>query len=184
MRVIAGQWKGRKLRAGRGNQMRPTTDRVKEAVYSLLGEAVHGSEVVDLCCGAGGLGIEALSRGAERVYLVDRSAAALAIVDTNLATCRARPGTYIVVRAEVLSWLESYLKSDPELPVIILADPPYPTDLAHDILVALQRAPAGFPLRMAVVEHPSDVNWQIAESERLQCRRRRYGTTTLTILER
>ena len=57
MRVIAGRWKGRKLRAGAGQAVRPTTDRVKEALFSLLGPEIPGAVVMDLCCGSGGLGI-------------------------------------------------------------------------------------------------------------------------------
>ena len=64
MRVITGSWRGRKLKSPSGQDIRPTTDRVKEAMFSMLGPAVADSLVIDLCCGAGGLGIEALSRGA------------------------------------------------------------------------------------------------------------------------
>lgn len=184
MRVIAGHWKGRRLKAGRGNMLRPTTDRVKEALFSLLGARVTDSEVVDLCCGAGSLGIEALSRGARRVRFVDSSPVALSLVRANLAACRASPETYVLTRAEVLSWLGRFLAGDPQHLTIVLADPPYATGLAQAIIVALLQAPVAFPLGVAVVEHPSAVDWQVPESDRLQYRQRRFGATTLTILER
>jgi len=184
MRVIAGHWKGRRLKAGRGNILRPTTDRVKEALFSLLGARVTDSEVVDLCCGAGSLGIEALSRGARLVHFVDSSPVAVALVRANLAVCRASPETYVVKRAEALSWLKRFLACEPQHLTVVLADPPYTTELARAIIVELLQAPVAFPLGVAVVEHPSVVDWQVPESDRLQCRQRRFGATTLTILER
>ena len=72
MRVIAGDLKGQRLVAPKGRQVRPTSDRVREAVFSILGERVRGALVLDLYCGTGALAIEALSRGAERAVLVDR----------------------------------------------------------------------------------------------------------------
>jgi 16S rRNA (guanine966-N2)-methyltransferase len=72
MRVIAGELKGQRLVAPRGWKVRPTSDRVREAIFSALGERVDGALVLDLYCGTGALAIEALSRGAERAVLVDR----------------------------------------------------------------------------------------------------------------
>ncbi len=72
MRVIAGELKGQRLVAPRGWKVRPTSDRVREAIFSALGDRVEGATVLDLYCGTGALGIEALSRGAERAVLVDR----------------------------------------------------------------------------------------------------------------
>jgi 16S rRNA (guanine(966)-N(2))-methyltransferase RsmD len=72
MRVIAGELKGQRLVAPRGWKVRPTSDRVREAIFSALGERVEGALVLDLYCGTGALAIEALSRGAERAVLVDR----------------------------------------------------------------------------------------------------------------
>ncbi len=72
MRVIAGELKGRPLVAPRGWKVRPTSDRVREAIFSALGEAVAGARVLDLFCGTGALAIEALSRGAASAVLVDR----------------------------------------------------------------------------------------------------------------
>src|ERR1700753_1575627 len=72
MRVVAGELKGQKLVAPRGWKVRPTSERVREAVFSTLGERVEGARVLDLYCGTGALAIEALSRGAARATLVDR----------------------------------------------------------------------------------------------------------------
>ncbi len=85
MRVIAGSRRGATLRAPRGNDVRPTSDRVREALFSILVD-VTGERVLDLFAGSGALGIEALSRGAAAATFVDNSTAALAAVRANLAT--------------------------------------------------------------------------------------------------
>src|ERR1700758_1109928 len=83
MRVIAGHLGGRRLKAPRGRGTRPTSDRVREALFALLGD-VRDDVVLDLFAGAGGLGIEALSRGAARVVFVERSRPALGALRSNL----------------------------------------------------------------------------------------------------
>jgi hypothetical protein len=84
MRVIAGMYGGRTLRAPPGAATRPTSDRVREALFSILGGNVQGARVLDLFAGSGALGIEALSRGAEHATLVDDAAAAIKAVRANL----------------------------------------------------------------------------------------------------
>ena len=101
MRVIAGELKGRPLLAPKGWKVRPTSDRVREAVFSALGERVVGARVLDLYCGTGALAIEALSRGAERATLVDRDTRpALGNVE------RLELGERVeLVRADAARWL-------------------------------------------------------------------------------
>jgi 16S rRNA (guanine966-N2)-methyltransferase len=83
MRVVAGEFKGRRLQAPRGTRTRPTADRVREALFSMLGD-VSGARVLDLYAGSGALGIEALSRGAESAVFVERDQQALAALRRNL----------------------------------------------------------------------------------------------------
>jgi 16S rRNA (guanine966-N2)-methyltransferase len=84
MRVVAGEFKGRRLAAPRGTRTRPTADRVREALFSMLGD-VSDARVLDLYAGSGALGIEALSRGAESATFVERDARAAAVIERNLA---------------------------------------------------------------------------------------------------
>src|SRR5215203_247228 len=101
MRVIAGELKGRPLLAPRGWKVRPTSDRVREAIFSVLGNAVVGARVLDLYCGTGALAIEALSRGAARAVLVDRDTRpALGNVESLGLGARAE-----LVRADARRWL-------------------------------------------------------------------------------
>ena len=91
MRVVAGEFKGRRLRMPRGAPTRPTADRVREALFSMLGD-VAGARVLDLYAGSGALGIEALSRGAASVVFVERDARAAAAIQANLERGGRRGG--------------------------------------------------------------------------------------------
>jgi 16S rRNA (guanine966-N2)-methyltransferase len=119
VRVVAGTAGGRRLQAPPGRDIRPTSDRVREAVFSSLEsmDAVRGASVVDLFCGSGALGIEALSRGAASVTFVDEDRDALAVVRANLVTTGLEGD---VVRADALRWLEASERVD-----LALVDPPY-----------------------------------------------------------
>src|SRR5690349_18031484 len=102
MRVIAGDLKGQRLVAPRGWKVRPTSDRVREAIFSILGDRVEGARVVDLYCGTGALAIEALSRGAASAVLVDRDTRpALGNVQRLGLETRVE-----LARADVGRWLE------------------------------------------------------------------------------
>src|SRR4051794_41764340 len=90
MRVIAGEWRGRPLKAPPGAATRPTSDRVREALFSILAGRVPGARVLDLFAGSGALGIEALSRGAESATFVDDATPAIAAVKANLTALGAR----------------------------------------------------------------------------------------------
>ncbi len=103
MRVIAGAHRGRRLRTPAGAATRPTADRVREAVFSILGP-LPGLTVLDLYAGSGALGIEALSRGAAAVTFVERERTALAAIDANLALIGEAA---TVVRRDVLTYLKS-----------------------------------------------------------------------------
>jgi 16S rRNA (guanine966-N2)-methyltransferase len=180
MRVVAGRWRGRRLRSPRQAGIRPTTDRVKEALFSILGPRVAGSLVLDLCCGAGGLGVEALSRGAGRVLFVDRSARALDTVRANLELCGAEPGAYELIRAGAREWLDVWEPPRDGQPWIVLADPPYRTALAEAIMDRVDALAAGPGFAGAVVE--SGRRSAAAGTDPVAgWERRRYGESVLAV---
>jgi 16S rRNA (guanine966-N2)-methyltransferase len=121
LRVIAGRYGGRRLQAPAGAATRPTSDRVREALFSILGPRVEGAAVLDLFAGSGALGLEALSRGADRVTFVDSAAAALRAVRGNLATLGADAE---VVRADAVRWLRAASGGGRQYSLVFL-DPPY-----------------------------------------------------------
>jgi len=124
MRITGGIGRGRKLKVPAGDQVRPTSDKVKQALFNILGERVRGALFLDLFAGAGGIGIEALSRGAERVVFVEGSRESLDVVKQNID--QAGFGE----RAEaVLSKVEPYLKKRSGPYDIVFLDPPYTMEL-------------------------------------------------------
>jgi 16S rRNA (guanine966-N2)-methyltransferase len=121
MRVIAGRYGGRRLVAPPGAATRPTSDRVREALFSILGPHVLGATVLDLFAGSGALGLEALSRGAARVTFVESAPAALRALRANLDALGAEAD---VVRADAVKWLRAASGGERQYSLVFL-DPPY-----------------------------------------------------------
>ncbi len=176
VRVIAGELGGRRLQAPRGRVTRPTSDKVREALFSMLAE-VAGADVLDLFAGAGGLGIEALSRGAASAMFVERDSAAVRVLEANLAALEIAPARVLVRRAEALAALRS-ARSRKETYDLVFIDPPY--SQARDwgpelsaVLPSLLR-----PAARVVVE--SDRRAPLELGMELE-RERRYGDTSIRI---
>ena len=129
MRVITGTARGRKLAEPKDMSVRPTTDMVKEAIFSVVQFDVPGRRVLDLFAGTGQLGIEALSRGAAECVFVDNSAASVALVKKNLEICKMQAP---VIRADALAYLQGCGKFD-----LALIDPPYHAGLYDKVLQTL-----------------------------------------------
>ena len=183
MRVIAGSWKGRRLKSPGGDAVRPTTDRVKEALFNILGQKVNGCRFLDLCCGAGGLGIEALSRGAASVVFVDLSRRSLGVVRDNLELCGADPGQYQLVCAEAVAWLKSWNPVTDPAPWILVADPPYHGPVAGAIMEGLARWVSDPGFLAGIIEYGSrtpDLPPVVARG--LNWSTRRYGESYLAVV--
>jgi 16S rRNA (guanine(966)-N(2))-methyltransferase RsmD len=121
MRIVAGRWGGRRLAAPPGTGTRPTSDRVREALFSILGARVAEARVLDLFAGSGALGLEALSRGAAAVTFVERAPAARRALRANAETLGAEAE---IVRAEALKWLRAASGEARQYDLVFL-DPPY-----------------------------------------------------------
>jgi 16S rRNA (guanine966-N2)-methyltransferase len=174
MRVIAGELKGQRLVAPRGWKVRPTSDRVREAVFSTLGD-VEGARVLDLYCGTGALAIEALSRGAARAVLVDRDVRpALGNVERLGLGERAE-----LVRADAARWLEQRAEEGEESFDLIFVDAPY--RLADRVGPALDKNLPRLLARggRAVVESGARRPLRLESLEPL--RQRRYGAADVGI---
>ena len=179
MRVIAGELKGQRLVAPRGWKVRPTSDRVREATFSALGERVVGAGVLDLYCGTGALAIEALSRGAASAILVDRDTRpALG----NVERLGLRDRTELV-RADVGRWLEGTSPDSASKRAgsfdLVFVDAPYrlADRVQQDLVTHLPSLLA--PDGRAIVESGARRPLAIASLERL--RQRRYGAADISI---
>jgi 16S rRNA (guanine966-N2)-methyltransferase len=170
MRVVSGEFGGRLLVAPEGTTTRPTTDKVRQAVFNSLASmgVVEGAVVADLYAGSGALGIEALSRGAERCLFVERDRNALHALRANIATLGLADRT-AVYATDVMAWVPAMRQVD-----IAFVDPPYAFE--------------GWPALLALL----DVGLVVAEADNeieapegyTQLRARRYGRTWVTLLER
>ncbi len=180
MRVIAGRLGGRRLVAPRGWATRPTSDRVREALFSALGD-LGGARVLDLYAGTGALGIEALSRGAARATFVENARPALAALRENLASLGLDRAAHVVARPVAAGASGGALAGPFDL---VLADPPYAA-LAEvpPAVEALVAAGALSPDARVVVEHAArdDAPAIAGLSPRPS---RTYGDTAITIYDR
>lgn len=123
MRVIAGKFKGRKLTGLKGRQIRPTSDRIREALFSILSERIENAVVLDLFAGTGALGIEALSRGAAKAFFIDKSKQAFDIIEKNIELLEIKKGAEIFLHdAYFIRNLKTIVNQKFDL---IFMDPPY-----------------------------------------------------------
>ncbi len=169
MRVVAGYLGGRKIEAPAGNSTRPTTDRVREAVFNSLGSmgVIEGALVADLYAGSGAMGIEALSRGAAHCTFIENDRSALRVLNDNVAAL-GLAGDINVIQGSVESHVQR-LDVD-----IVLADPPYDTADWAGLMANLSAA-------LLVAEGAKEVEPIVGWST---VRARRYGRTWVTILSR
>jgi 16S rRNA (guanine966-N2)-methyltransferase len=166
MRIVGGNFGGRRLAMPKDARVRPTSDRVREAWMSILGEALTGARVLDLFAGSGALGLEALSRGALSATFVEVNPAALKALEQNIGALGV-DHLATVYRGDALRYVQ-------RLPVrafdVVLADPPYSMDHAARLVALFREHPFG---RILSVEHGADL--ELAGDDT-----RRYGDTAIT----
>lgn len=179
MRVIAGSAKGTPLQAVPGSGTRPISDRVKEAVFNILGDGIEGARVLDLFAGTGSVGIEALSRGAEQAVLVEKQPRAAAVIKTNLARTRLQAGGR-VVQADVFK----FLAGPPEPFDVIYIAPPQYQGLWLKTLQAVDAEPAWLAPDGVVIVQIFPKELQAAELATLApTDQRKYGSTLVCFYE-
>ncbi|MGH9899563.1 MAG: 16S rRNA (guanine(966)-N(2))-methyltransferase RsmD [Pyrinomonadaceae bacterium] len=127
MRIIAGQYRGKRLKSPSGKLVRPTSDRTRETLFNVLSPGISDTCFLDLCAGTGAVGIEALSRGASFVTFVDCSRKMCALIEENLDSCQVPEEMTRVIMSDANSYLKRLNKEDPRLDLIFF-DPPYDTD--------------------------------------------------------
>jgi 16S rRNA (guanine966-N2)-methyltransferase len=168
IRLIAGEFGGRRLKTPAGDKTRPTADRVREAWFSILQRPIRGARVLDLYAGSGALGLEALSRGAVSADFVETHRAALAALKANIATLKVQDRTAIH-RKDALKYAETLRPGQFD---VAFADPPYDDDV-HPRLIALFRVTPF--ARILSIEHAADRRIPGDDT-------RRYGDTAVTFI--
>ncbi len=179
MRVISGECKGRPLRAVPGKNTRPTTDKVKESIFNMIGPYFDGGTGLDLFAGSGGLAIEALSRGIDRMILVDRDQKAIETIRENLEKCdmQSRAEVY---RNDALRALKAVAKRSMSFNIVLL-DPPYKKQKLVETVKYLSDHGLLREECIIVAEHSSDVSLPDSIGLCRLVRRETYGMIGVTI---
>lgn len=179
MRVVSGTYKGRVLQAVPGNKTRPTTDKVKEAIFNIIGPYFDGGICLDLFAGSGGLGIEALSRGMDKVIFVDRDGKAVQTIHMNVARCSAEDKCEIY-RNDALRALKALKKREMTFDCIFL-DPPYKKQQLELILEMIDDMSLLNKDGLIVCEHSFDVSLPERICNLSCVRTETYGIITISI---
>jgi 16S rRNA (guanine(966)-N(2))-methyltransferase RsmD len=179
MRVIAGKYKGHHLYSAKNQSIRPTTDRIKEHIFSVLNDFVTDCRVLDLFAGSGSLGIEALSRGAESVTFVENSYNSIKVLRKNLERLPLQE-PYYVVRKNVLT----FLKQNKEPFDLIFADPPFKWNRFIELLplVFLPENLTEYGIFVLESERTHDIEWETNVYEVL--RQKKFDRSIITFFGR
>jgi 16S rRNA (guanine(966)-N(2))-methyltransferase RsmD len=178
MRVIAGALKGQRLTTPKGRTTRPTADQVRIACLDTLMPYLEGGPFLDLFAGAGGVGIEALSRGAPSVVFVERERLAVAALEDNIGRL-GLAGRARVVRQDVARALEALARGGARFAVVFL-DPPYASADAAPAVLRIARGDCLMPGAVVVAQHPTKAPPPPEPGSLLPWKSRRFGETTLT----
>ena len=173
MRVITGSARGRKLKTLEGDSVRPTTDKVKESIFNIIQFDIEGRRVLDMFCGCGQLGIEALSRGAASAVFVDISRASIAVTEENLTTTGFRN-----ISKTVLANSLEYLDRTSEIFDIAFLDPPYHASIMDD---AIERVSSHMSDGGIIVCETGEREVLPEDIEGFTSKRYKYGKIALTV---
>ena len=179
MRVISGIYRSRAIAMPQGVKIRPTQDKVREAIFNLLGD-VTGTNVLELFAGSGAFGIEAISRGSKRATFVDNNFRCVQAVKSNIESLAIPETSYDIIRANALSVL-SRLEKQSAIYDIVFLDPPYYEGMAKKCLINIDHYDILAQSGLVIVEHfrkdslEADLKALVLEKERL------YGDTAVSI---
>ncbi len=182
MRIVGGKHRGLHLASPKGRRVRPTAQRVREAIFSILGSDLSEYSVLDLFAGSGAMALEALSRGASFVVMVDQHPAALRLIGRNLATC-GNPQNAKVYRLDLRRGLKGLIRHGYRFDVVFL-DPPYGRGLNPRCLEQLGKGELLNPSARVVSEHAIEDKLTAAYGCLQRQTVRRYGSTAVSFYQR
>ena len=179
MRVIAGKYRGKKLKEFSLSSTKPTLDRVKESLFSSIQFDVIGASVLDLFAGTGALGIESLSRGAQSVEFVDSSSDAVKIINDNL---RGIDGRFKVSKSDYLTYLKNVLSQGEKYDIVLL-DPPFNTDFGINAIKFIIENNMLSDNGIIMYEKLYEPNFNIA-FDGYDVKQKKYGTVAIVKISR
>ena len=184
MRIIAGKYRGRRLKSPPSLETRPTSDRLRETLFNILAPRIKHARFLDLCAGSGAVGIEALSRDAAHGTFIDQSRPACALIETNLEMLNIEPKVFEVLVAEALEFLRRRVQKVSELFDIIYYDPPYAAD--HGVVLDYIAEHRKSLLRedgLVIVEHPRKQELSAEFGELRRYRELKQGDSCLSFYQ-
>lgn len=175
MRIIAGKYKGRKLETPLDKRIRPTGEKVKEAIFSAILPYINDAVCCDLFAGTAGLGLEALSRGGKKCYFVDIDRTAIALIKNNIAKCNAE-GDSVVIFGDYNKGLK---RINEKIDVFFL-DPPYHDGLYEKVINSIDLLDLLSDEGIIVSEHPKEVVLPEEIGRLTVAKSKNYGKTVVT----
>lgn len=151
VRVISGIYRGRRLRTVEGLAVRPTSDRLRETLFNILAPRVTNSRFLDICAGSGAIGVEAISRGAQQVTFIDNSRKACAVIQANLRTLGVEDRAAII-NGDAAAALRRLAKENKRFDIVFF-DPPYASDIYHQVMQLLDQQPLLSNGAVVIAEH-------------------------------
>jgi len=182
MRIIGGEYRSRLISMPKGVGIRPTQDKVRQAIFNLLGD-INGKKVLELFAGSGAFGIESLSRGARHTTFIDNNFKCTQAIRANLDSLDINESIYDIIRTNGLSVMARLAKEDEKFDLIFL-DPPYHKGMARKCLIKIDSYDILSQNALVIIEHfkkdslETDLKTLVSEKER------RYGDTVITILRK
>ncbi|SFM52427.1 16S rRNA (guanine(966)-N(2))-methyltransferase RsmD [Thermodesulforhabdus norvegica] len=175
IRITGGRFKGRRLLVPGGKKVRPTTERVRESIFSIIGDRVQGARVLDVFAGTGVLGLEALSRGAVHAVFIERNPRVFSVLKQNIALCNAEKESEVYC----LDWLKGVKKLfERGLAFdLIFADPPYDLHLGRRFFENVREL--SHPETIVVFERSAGRSIEFEEDKWKLIRVRKYGETVI-----
>lgn len=179
MRVIAGTYKGFKLQSFPGKEIRPTPDRIREAVFDIISAEIVGAEFLDLFAGTGAVGIEAISRGAKNVIFVEIDDKAIALIKRNLQKI-CKDDLFTIIKSDYLRAIRFFHIKQKKFDIVFL-DPPYHKDYFSKTLHEIDRSMIIKEGGLIIVQHPADLLVKY-DFENMFCfKEKKYGNSKITI---
>lgn len=181
MRIIAGKYKGRLLTSPKTIDVRPTSDRVKESVFSIIQKHIINTKFLDLCAGTGNIGIEALSRGAKHVTFLDNNLTCIRLIEQNLQAfgLDQNKSEVQLIRVDVLKGINQFHQSSATFELIYF-DPPYDSNLYKKCLSHISDTCILETSGILLVEHRKQTDLPILSGKLFCYRKKQYGDTCLS----
>jgi len=182
MRIVGGQYRSRLISMPKGVDIRPTQDRVRQAIFNVLSD-VNGMRVLELFAGTGAFGIEALSRGALHVTFVEKDPRCTGTIRSNLDSLGIQPAYYDIIKSDALTIAPGLAKGPGKYDLVFL-DPPYYQDMAKKCLISIDYYDILSPIALVVVEHFKKDALATDLKTLVFAKEKKYGDTVVTFFRR